>query len=69
MLEDRVALLRRMADQAESRGQSRAARSFRSRAESADGQAERIRDVLETAATATLRRVAAEDLPAEESAA
>ncbi len=69
MLEDRVALLKRMADQAESRGQSRAARSFRSRAESADGQAERVRDVLTTAATATLRRVAAEDLPAEESAA
>jgi two-component system, chemotaxis family, protein-glutamate methylesterase/glutaminase len=60
-LEDRIALLQRMAQQAESRGQMRSARSFTRRADSAGGHAELVRDVLSSAATTTLTRLAAED--------
>ncbi len=61
ILEDRVALLRRMAQQADSREQTRTARSFRRRADSAAAQAELVRDVLSSAAGGALRRLVTEE--------
>lgn len=54
-LEDRCALLTRMAEQAERRGQPRSARSFRHRAESAAEHAQQVRGALGQAAASTLR--------------
>jgi two-component system chemotaxis response regulator CheB len=56
-LEDRAALLKRMAQQAEQRGQIRSARRFRRQAQSASEQAEIVRQALVGAAGTTLRRV------------
>lgn len=56
-LEDRAALIRRMAHQAERRGQARSARHFRRRAQAASEQAEIVRQALAGAAGTTLRRV------------
>jgi two-component system chemotaxis response regulator CheB len=70
-LEDRRALMQRMADQCEARRQPRSARSFRRRAEAAGEDAERVRAALARAAQSTLKTVEAEaDLaPDEETAA
>ena len=57
-LEDREALLERMAAQLESRGQSRSARSFRRRADEANNQALSVREALDRAAAVSLRRIA-----------
>ena len=54
ILEDRVALLHRMAHQAEARQGKRSARSFRTRADAAAEHAHKVREVLTTAATTTL---------------
>jgi two-component system chemotaxis response regulator CheB len=54
-LEDRQALLARMADHADGRGQARSARSFRDRAATAGDHAAQVRDVFATAAATTLR--------------
>jgi two-component system chemotaxis response regulator CheB len=56
-LADRGALLQRMAQQAERRGQARSARRFRRRSQSASEQAEIVRHALAGAAGATLRQV------------
>jgi two-component system chemotaxis response regulator CheB len=56
-LEDRAALLQRMADKAGARGQDRSARSFRRRAETASEQAVLVREALSRAAATTLRKV------------
>jgi two-component system, chemotaxis family, protein-glutamate methylesterase/glutaminase len=61
VLADRAALLRRMAQQAERRGQPRSARRFRRQAQSASEQAEIVRQALTGAAGTTLRRVADTD--------
>jgi two-component system chemotaxis response regulator CheB len=60
-LEDRMSLLNRMARRAEGQGQSRSARSFRSRAENAGSQARLVREALSSAATAALQRLGPED--------
>lgn len=60
-LADRAALLGRMAQQAERRGQPRSARRFRRQAQSASEQAEIVRTALAGAAGTTLRRVADTD--------
>jgi two-component system chemotaxis response regulator CheB len=57
VLADRAALLQRMAQQAEKRGQPRSARRFRRQAQSASEQAEIVRQALAGAAKTTLRRV------------
>jgi two-component system chemotaxis response regulator CheB len=56
-LADRGALLQRMAQQAERRGQVRSARRFRRQSEAASEQAEIVRHALARAAGSTLRRV------------
>jgi two-component system chemotaxis response regulator CheB len=56
-LADRAALLQRMAQQAEKRGQPRSARRFRRQAEAASDQTEIVRHALAGAAGTTLRRV------------
>ena len=56
-LADRAALLRRMAQQAERRGQPRSFRRFHRQAQSASEQAEIVRQALTGAAGTTLRRV------------
>jgi two-component system chemotaxis response regulator CheB len=56
-LEDRSMLLRRMADRAERRRQSRSARRFRHLSEAASEQAGLVRRALTEAADTTLRRV------------
>jgi two-component system chemotaxis response regulator CheB len=56
-LEDRAALLQRMAQQSEKRGQARSARRFRRQAQAASEQAEIVRHALAGAAGTTLRRV------------
>jgi two-component system chemotaxis response regulator CheB len=56
-LEDRAALLQRMAQQAEKRAQARSARRFRRQAQSASEQADIVRHALAGAAATTLRRV------------
>jgi two-component system chemotaxis response regulator CheB len=61
VLEDRQALLDRMATQLEARGQRRSARSFRGRAREAANQALVVRDALGQAAAMTLQRIADED--------
>ena len=55
-LEDRVRLLDRMANGAESRGQTRSARSFRTRARAAEGQAGLVRQALTSATALSLSR-------------
>jgi two-component system chemotaxis response regulator CheB len=57
-LEDRCALLERMAEQADSRGAARSARSFRRRARDAVNHADAVRATLTDATATTLRRVA-----------
>lgn len=66
-LRDRGALLRRLAEQTEGRGQSRSAQSFRRQSEDAYRQAELILDTLRQAAASTLREVS--ELEADEAAA
>jgi two-component system chemotaxis response regulator CheB len=61
VLADRAALLHRMAEQAQERGQGRAARRFRRRSESAAEQAEIVQQALARAAGTTLRRVSDDD--------
>jgi two-component system chemotaxis response regulator CheB len=61
-LADRAALLGRIAQQAERRGQPRSARRFRRQAQSASEQAEVVRTALAGAAVTTLRRVADTDV-------
>lgn len=56
-LADRAALLQRMAQQAEKRGQPRSARRFRRQAHAASEQTEIVRHALAGAAGTTLRRV------------
>jgi two-component system, chemotaxis family, protein-glutamate methylesterase/glutaminase len=56
-LADRGALLQRMAQQAEKRGQARSARRFHRQAQAASEQAEIVRQALARAAGTTLRRV------------
>jgi len=56
-LADRGALLGRMAQEAEQRGQHRSARRFRRQSQSAADQADIVRQVLTGAAGTTLRRV------------
>jgi two-component system chemotaxis response regulator CheB len=60
-LADRSALLRRMAEQAEKRGQLRSARRFRRQSQAASEQAEIVRQALAGAAGTTLRRVVDSD--------
>jgi hypothetical protein len=60
-LEDRAALLDRMAHQSEQRGQARSARRFRRQSHAASDQAEIVRRALAGAAGTTLRRVADAD--------
>jgi two-component system chemotaxis response regulator CheB len=60
-LADRAALLHRMADQAEKRGQARSARRFRRQSQAASEQAEIVRQALSRAAGTTLRRVSDTD--------
>jgi two-component system chemotaxis response regulator CheB len=62
-LEDREALLKRLADQAHAREQQRSARAFRHTAETAGDHARAVRDALTQAAATTLRMV---DQPDEE---
>jgi two-component system, chemotaxis family, protein-glutamate methylesterase/glutaminase len=61
MLRDRSALLHRMADQSESRGQPRSAERFRAQAEDASRQAELVREALAHAAAGTLSEIADDD--------
>jgi two-component system chemotaxis response regulator CheB len=56
-LADRAALLDRMAEQAEKRGQVRSARRFRHQARSASENADVVRQALAGAAGTTLRRL------------
>jgi two-component system, chemotaxis family, protein-glutamate methylesterase/glutaminase len=56
-LADRAALLQRMAQQAEKRGQAQSSRRFRRQAQTASEQAEVVRQALTRAAGTTLRRL------------
>lgn len=56
-LEDREALLRRMAGQARARSQHRSARGFQAKAKAAAEHADQVRDALRRAAATTLRSV------------
>ena len=60
-LADRGALLRRMAQQAEHRGQRRSARRFHRQSQAASDQADIVRQTLSRAAGTTLRRVSDTD--------
>lgn len=60
-LADRAALLGRMAQQAETRGQVRSARRFQRQAHSAADQADVVRKAVASAASTTLRRVVDSD--------
>ncbi len=60
-LEDRGRLLERMAEQFESNGQWRSARSFRRRASSARAEARMVRQALAQSAETSLRRVTDHD--------
>jgi two-component system chemotaxis response regulator CheB len=60
-LEDRELLLTRMADQSDSRGQPRSARSFRRRARAAGEYAQQVRRALTQAAASTLRTIEDDD--------
>jgi two-component system chemotaxis response regulator CheB len=66
-LEDRRAMLERMAVQSEARAQSRSARNFRRKAQRAAEQAELVRGVLAQASTTSLSSVA--DVPPSEALA
>jgi hypothetical protein len=69
-LADRGALLQRMAQQAEKRGQARSARHFRRQSQAASEQAEIVRQAIAGAAGTTLRRVVdTDEEEAEEGAA
>jgi two-component system chemotaxis response regulator CheB len=69
-LEDRHALLDRMAGQAERRGQVRSARSFRTRGATARDNAQQVREALNRAVATTLRTLGdPEAEPEEETAA
>jgi two-component system chemotaxis response regulator CheB len=57
VLQDREALLTRMASQAQDRGQVRSARGFAARARAAGEQAEAVREALGQAAATTLRSI------------
>jgi two-component system chemotaxis response regulator CheB len=57
-LADRAALLQRMAQQAEKRGQAKSARRFRRQSQAASEQAEIVRQAVSGAAGTALRRVA-----------
>ncbi|MGZ4236537.1 MAG: chemotaxis protein CheB [Solirubrobacteraceae bacterium] len=57
MLRDHSALLERMADQSDERGQKRSARRFRQQADDASQQAELVREALARAAAGTLRDI------------
>jgi two-component system chemotaxis response regulator CheB len=57
VLADRAALLQRMAQQAEKRGQPRSARRFRRQSQAASEQSETVRQALAGAAGTTLRRL------------
>jgi two-component system chemotaxis response regulator CheB len=57
MLRDRSALLERMADQSDERGQKRSARRFRQQADDASQQAELVREALARATAGTLRDI------------
>lgn len=61
LLRDRSALLQRLSDQSDRRGQQRSARRFREQAEDASRQAELVREALADAASGTLRNVTAGD--------
>jgi two-component system, chemotaxis family, protein-glutamate methylesterase/glutaminase len=61
MLRDRNALMERMADQSERRGQPRSAERFRRQAKDASQQAELVREALARAASGTLREIANDD--------
>jgi two-component system chemotaxis response regulator CheB len=69
MLRDRSALLSRMADHADARGQPRSARRFRRQAEDAADQAELVLQALNQAATNTLQTVADDEEPTKAEAA
>ncbi|HZE03758.1 MAG TPA: chemotaxis protein CheB, partial [Solirubrobacteraceae bacterium] len=60
-LDDREALLRRIADQLEARGHSHSAQSFRSRAREAGAQADAVRTAVGEAAETTLQKVSDSD--------
>lgn len=66
ILDDRDTLLRRMATRADSREQARSARSFKRRADAAAEQAQLVRQVLDSAATTTLRRLESGDQSGDE---
>jgi two-component system chemotaxis response regulator CheB len=56
-LEERAALLERMADRCDTRGQKRSARSFRHKARDARAQGKVVREALSDAAESSLRQV------------
>jgi two-component system chemotaxis response regulator CheB len=58
MLRDRSALLQRMADQSEERGQPRSANRFHEQADDASRQAELVHEALAHAAAGTLSEIA-----------
>jgi two-component system chemotaxis response regulator CheB len=60
-LRDRGALLERMAEQSESRGQVRSARRFRNRAADARAQAEAVREALAVATATALQEISDDD--------
>ena len=60
-LEDRSAMLARMADRAQSRGQARSARSFRRRGEAAEEHAAAVRVALAQATASSLATVELDD--------
>jgi two-component system chemotaxis response regulator CheB len=61
-LEDRAALLTRMAEHAQAREQARTARRFRRQAQSASDQAETVRRALVAAGQTTLARIGDDEL-------
>jgi two-component system chemotaxis response regulator CheB len=68
-LEDRQALLERMADQAERREQRRSAKSFRARGTQARANAQIVREALASAVASTLRSVGDPEAQAREETA
>jgi two-component system chemotaxis response regulator CheB len=65
-LEDRQALLERMAAQLEAHNHTRSARSFRRRAQESSAHAMEVREVLRQAAVVSLRHIAADEDAEEE---
>lgn len=68
MLRDRSALLNRMADHAETRGQDRSARRFRRQAENAGDEADIVLRALKEAAGGTLQSIPSDEEMAEQEA-